>query len=91
MNLKMKLDASWEPSMQIGSAGNLKSLAHPKLLKTDGSDFRGDADQTLQLMVLMTFSSAAAIRCGSFKGQHRLVGRIEQCMCEHFECKDSST
>jgi hypothetical protein len=54
-DLQTFLDASWEPSMQIGSTGNLKSLAHPKLLKTDGSDFRGDADQTLQLMVLMTF------------------------------------
>ena len=86
------LDASCEPSMQIGSAGNLKSLAHPKLLKTDGSDFRGDADQTLQLMVLMTFfCSTTVIRCGCFKRQHRLIGRIEQCMCEHFECKDPST
>lgn len=51
------LDSKWQASMQFGSftPGQLKSLANPKLLKSDGSDFRGDADQTLQLVVFMCF------------------------------------
>eukprot|EP00438_Fugacium_kawagutii_P012074 Skav202393 [mRNA] locus=scaffold815:34427:36337:+ [translate_table: standard] len=55
--LERFLDSAWEPSMQFGTftCGQLKSLVNPKLLKDDGADYRGDADETLQLVVFMCF------------------------------------
>lgn len=50
------LDVNWEQSMQIGTmeGTSLKTLASPRLLRSDGSDYRGDATQTLKLLILMT-------------------------------------
>lgn len=56
-NLEQFLDSDWESSMRFGTftPGQLKSLACHKLLKADGSDYRGDAGQTLQLVVFLGF------------------------------------
>lgn len=56
-NLEQFLDSDLESSMRFGTftPGQLKSLACHKLLKADGSDYRGDAGQTLQLVVFLGF------------------------------------
>ena len=91
-DLQTFLDASWEPSMQIGSAGNLKSLAHPEASQNRWVRFSGRCRSNFAAHgVDDFFCSTTVIRCGCFKRQHRLIGRIEQCVCENFECKDPST
>ena len=91
-DLQTFLDASWEPRIRIGSAGNLQSLAHPKLLKTDGSDFRGDADQTLQLMVLMTFFAQQLLSdVDALKDNIASLVAVNNVCVKIFGCKDPST
>lgn len=62
--LQTFLEANWQQSMQIGNLNSvqLKSLAGPKVLKHDGSDFRGDASSTLQMVPLMTFFAQEMLR-----------------------------
>eukprot|EP00435_Cladocopium_sp_Y103_P042961 s1265_g12.t1 len=56
------LRSNWEQSLQIGYLPTgLASLAGPKLLKDDGSDYRGDSNQTLELMVLMSYFAQEAL------------------------------
>lgn len=46
------LNANWEPA---SLHYRLKCLAGPKLLKTDGSDYKGSCTQTLEFLVLLTY------------------------------------
>ena len=56
------LRSNWQQSLQIGYLPTgLASLAGPKLLKDDGSDYRGDSNQTLELMVLMSYFAQEAL------------------------------
>eukprot|EP00435_Cladocopium_sp_Y103_P008335 s1270_g2.t1 len=47
------LAANWTPASKQSLA--LKTLASSKLLKADGSDYRGSCSETLELLVLLTF------------------------------------
>ena len=61
-DLSAFLRSNWEQSLQIGNVpAGLASLAGPKLLKDDGSDYRGDSNQTLELVVLMSFFAQQAL------------------------------
>lgn len=74
VDLENFLSAGWKPSMQFGNytGTSLKNLVSPKLLKLDGSDFRGDATQTLQLMCLLTFFAMEVL-----SGIEELAAEIE--------------
>ena len=55
--LESFLDSGWRPTSQIGggvSPGSLKKLAGTKLLKAN-VDYKGDADQSVQLLSLLSF------------------------------------
>ena len=47
------LATNWTPASKQSLA--LKTLASSKLLKSDGSDYRGSCSETLELLVLLTF------------------------------------
>lgn len=51
-NFVALLNANWEPT---STQYRLKTLASPKLLKTDGSDYKGSCTQTLEILVLLTY------------------------------------
>ena len=74
VDLENFLSGGWKPSMQFGNYPgiSLKNLVSSKLLRFDGSDFRGDASQTLQLMCLLTFFAIEVL-----SGIEELAAEIE--------------
>ena len=56
------LRSNWQQSLQIGYwPTGLASLANPNFLKDDGSDYRGDSNQTLELLVLVSYFAQEAL------------------------------
>ena len=84
-DLEEFLSLGWKQSMQIGTMDPtaLNKLVSPKLLRMDGSDYRGDATQTLQLVILMTYFAVSLLSDTDELRDHVscLVALNEICTC----------